>query len=326
MMSKKRITRYNSGFEYLGKHSYRDFGLTLETRIVGQPGKIKIKRRPPFSNSEIDFSLIYGDQVYEERKITYRFNMVNPKRWTKQEMVSMRTRLLNWLMDSKGKQPLRDDHYPGFYFLAEVEEEAPFDEKWDYGTIDVQFVAYPFMIDENPEGHDLWDDFRFDVDYAQETKYSLPAVYGFKPLEVGTTATIGAWATQYARSSGGGNIHTDTIGFKGKILDSKPMESSRSKIAYTIEGVKGDVVEQDILEAHKNPLEIHLINPGTPLVTPEVLLHYKATIVKDGISYNFLEGGNHVKHRFQLDSGINNLKIYSLHQNDIEFIFHKELI
>ena len=325
-MSKKRVTRYNSGFEFLGKHSYRDFGLTLEKRILGQPNKIKIKRRPPFSNSEIDFSLIYGDQVYEERKIVYRFNMVNRKQWTKQEMVSMRTRLLNWLINSKGKQPLRDDHYPGFYFLAEVEEEAPFDEKWDYGTIDVQFVAYPFMIDERPEGHDLWDDFRFDVDYAQETKYSLPDVSDFKPLKIGTTATIGAWATQYARSSGGGKIHTDTLGFKGIVLESKPLVSSRSKRAYTIEGLEGDVVEQDILEAYKNPLEIHLINPGTPSVTPQVLLQSKATIVKDGVAYNFAEGGTYVNHRFQLDSGINNLEIYSFNQNNIEFIFNKELI
>lgn len=313
-----------SGFEFLGKHSFRDMGFTLETRTIGQPSKLKPKYKPPYSNHEVDFSMIYGSQVYNNRQISYRFNIGDIRTYTKAEMNVMRTKLINWLMNSNGKQKLYDDHFPGYYFLAEVEEEPVFNEQWNYGTIDVTFEAYPFMISVLPEGHDIWDELNFELDVAQEMSYSLDGEYSFKKLAIGSTATIGAWATTYA--SGGGRIPVRNIGVSGTITGMENVTSSRSKRAYTVTGIDGLVVEQDIIQAHIKPLEIELINPGTASVTPEVNLNYKATIVKGGRSYNFLEGGNFKNDVFHLDSGVNKLTIYSLHENQIEFNFHKELI
>src|SRR5690606_11203503 len=72
------LTRF--GITFGEKHSYIDFGLTVAERSIGNPRKIKIKERVPFSNQVYDFSGIYGDQEYEERPLTYVFNVKDYKK------------------------------------------------------------------------------------------------------------------------------------------------------------------------------------------------------------------------------------------------------
>lgn len=314
------------GIRFNGKHSWNDLGITMGTeREIGHPSKMKIIKRPPFSNTDIDFSEIYGSQAYENRTLKYSFNTVD---WfgknTAEAMSTTKTVLANWLMNSNGKQPLYDDLYPNYYFLAEVEEGVSIEEDWNRGLLTVTFTAYPFMIHELPEGNDIWDTFNFELDVAQKTDFTMDGEYTFKGLPIGSTATIGAWATTYA--SGGGKIPLGNIGISGTITSMEYVESSRSKRAYEVSGIDGLVVEQDIIQAHIDPLEVTLINPGTPNVTPKMDLTSKTTIVKDNRSYNFVEGGNYTNDDFQLTSGENKLKIYSFHKNDISFEFHKELI
>lgn len=159
------------GITFEGKHSYKDFGLTIAPgRNIGNPSKIKRKERVPFSNKIYDFSGIYGDQEYEERPLTYTFNIIADK---KVQLSFIKTEALNWLMGSSGKVKLMDDAIPGYYFLAEVENGPDFDENEADGALTVEFTAYPYKVSEHEEGSDIWDDFNFLLDYAQETEFTI---------------------------------------------------------------------------------------------------------------------------------------------------------
>lgn len=159
------------GISFNGKHSWKDFRLTLAPgREVGRPSKEKVKHKPAFSNVEYDFSTLYGSQVYSNRELKYSFNLIGN---TKEDMSFQAVKIINWLMNSNGKTKLIDDSFPGYYFLAEVESEASFKENYTDGILTVTFDAYPFMISELPEGHDIWDDFNFILDYAQTTSFSI---------------------------------------------------------------------------------------------------------------------------------------------------------
>lgn len=159
------------GITYLGKHSYHDMGITMAPgRDISIPKKKKTLISVPFSNEEYDFSKIYGGQTYEPRQLIYPFNIQAP---TKVGMNNRKTKIINWLLNSHGKQKLYDDAYPGYYFLAELEGDASFSENWRDGTLDVTFKAYPFMISELQEGNDLWDPFNFELDVAQVTEFNI---------------------------------------------------------------------------------------------------------------------------------------------------------
>ena len=56
------------------KHSYNDFGLKILSRELNPPSKKKIKETLPFMNGSYDFSLLCGENVYEERTIKYVFD------------------------------------------------------------------------------------------------------------------------------------------------------------------------------------------------------------------------------------------------------------
>lgn len=163
------------GIRFNGKHSWKDLRITMGTiREIGYPDKIKIIKRPPFSNTDIDFSELYGSQTYQNRKLKYSFNIVDRfGKNTKEAMSTTKTVLVNWLLNSRGKQPLYDDLYPNYYFLAEVEGSTSIEEDWNKGLLIVTFTAYPFMIHELPEGHDKWDDFNFELDVAQQTSFDV---------------------------------------------------------------------------------------------------------------------------------------------------------
>src|SRR5690625_7680144 len=162
------------GVSLNGKHTFDDIGITIAEKDVGYPEKKKIKVAVPFSNVEYDFSEIYGDQTYTERTITFVLNVIDKHVLNDTQRVNtIETSLVNWLMNSNGKQKLYDDSIPIYYYLAEVESGLNFEELWNYGTLTVEFTAYPFMISEHAEGNDLWDPFNFLTDVAQITDFEV---------------------------------------------------------------------------------------------------------------------------------------------------------
>lgn len=179
------------GIKFNGKHSYNDYGFTMPPgKEIGMPSKEKIIIKVPFSNEEYDFSEIYGSQVYSPRPLKYPFNVYDSQNPSKEKMNTLKTVLINWLMNSHGKQKLYDDAFPGYYFLAEVENEASFKEDWDLGVLTVTFKAYPFMIAELPEGNDVWDAFNFDLDVSQNVDFTVNGALSVTLLNMGTPDVV----------------------------------------------------------------------------------------------------------------------------------------
>lgn len=180
-----------SGIKFLDHHSFEDFGLFVSSRNIGHPNKTKIKQELPFSNNVYDFSELYGSQVYEERTLTYTFELMKPRlidnNW---KLNNLKTSVVNWLSNSHGKQPLYDDSYPGYYFLAEVESGPDFSSEWTYGTLSVTFTAYPFMIKEKSEGNDNWDTFNFELDVAQFTTFDVQGSRSITLINHGTPDVV----------------------------------------------------------------------------------------------------------------------------------------
>ncbi|TCW59005.1 hypothetical protein EC917_101259 [Bacillus thuringiensis] len=179
------------GIKFDGKHSYNDMGYTMPAeRDIGFPSKEKIIVQVPFSNVEYDFSELYGSQTYGSRELKYQFNILRRGNYTPHAMQIEKTKLINWLMNTNGRKKLYDDTIPGYYFLAEVESAADFQDDWETGTMTVSFRAYPFMIAELHEGNDIWDSFNFDLDVAQTTDFIVKGALTVTLLNVGTPDAV----------------------------------------------------------------------------------------------------------------------------------------
>lgn len=177
----------NLGITFDGKHSYRDFGLKIVDRIIGNPRKIKKKERIPYSNQVYDFSGLYGGQEYEERQLTYVFNI---RDYQKIGLENKKTEIVNWIMRPFQKVKLIDDYFPGYYFMAEAENEPSFNEGRFNGQLTITFTAYPFRISELEEGHDIWDEFNFLLDVAQETTFEVSGTLDTTLYNVGIKKSV----------------------------------------------------------------------------------------------------------------------------------------
>lgn len=149
------------------KHSFRDFGLTIKSKEIGVPKKKKIKETIPFMNGSYDFSNLYGGPNYEERTLSYTFNL---QARNKVELNSKKIYIINWLMDNSSKEPLFDDTIPGYYFLAECEDIST-KENGNYIELSVKFTTYPFKISDSYEGNNFWDTFNFENDVLQDRSF-----------------------------------------------------------------------------------------------------------------------------------------------------------
>lgn len=155
--------------------SYSDYGVSIKSRNIGIPKKKKIKQTVPYMNGTYDFSYLYNEQAYEDRELTYVFNIIGAN---KMDMHSKKINFLDWIMNFS-RTKLVDTTIPGFHFLAEAEETS-FEEKTRYGELTVKFTAYPFKISNLQDGHDIWDDFNFELDMVQETKFTINGTQNIK--------------------------------------------------------------------------------------------------------------------------------------------------
>lgn len=145
----------------------------VKTREISIPEKVKVSENIPFSNTVFDFSSIYGGQKYDERTVKYVINIVGIDAGDQIAVHRIKTRLINWLMGTNTKQPLYDDKYPDYYFLAEVQGNNSLEDNSYTGELTVSFTCYPFMIKIHAEGDDDWDSFDFDNGVAQAVDYDI---------------------------------------------------------------------------------------------------------------------------------------------------------
>ncbi|MCO8294912.1 phage tail family protein [Tetragenococcus halophilus] len=161
------------GITFNGLHSYKDLGLLIEEKEIGNPEKEKALVKVPFSDVEYDFSELYGDQNMSTRTLSYTFNVYDAKHETIDRMIHLKIQALNHFMNVNKMIELYDDDYPNWHFLAEVRNAPSFSEIRNLGELTIEFEAYKFMIGNEIEGNDIWDIFDFDFDVAQTTKVNI---------------------------------------------------------------------------------------------------------------------------------------------------------
>lgn len=176
------------GIKKDNKHSYNDFGIKILSRSISIPSKRKIKDTVPFMNGSYDFSLLYGEQTYDEREITYTFSL--PKK-DKVKLNMLKIKIIEWLYDGI-QSKIYDDQFPNFHFLAEC-TDIDYDESfYNYAQLTATFIAYPFKISTLQDGHDIWDEFNFELDMIQDTKFD---VIGSKSITLYNNSIIGIYPT-----------------------------------------------------------------------------------------------------------------------------------
>ena len=190
-------------FMYLGKRP-EDFNeyAKVFTHEIGYPKKVKLLRGVPFSNVEYDFSTIYGEQTYENRLVKYTINIVHKGSIENIGMHSVANQIIDWVMSSDTMKPLFDEQDPDYHFLGEVRDEPALTDSFKFGKLSVTFDCYPYRIKNVAEGNDIWDDFNFDEDIAQNVKYNIE---GSRSVNV---INISAHAVEYKVKTTGDVTYT----------------------------------------------------------------------------------------------------------------------
>ena len=158
------------GFTFNNKHN-NDVGVVMHSKLIQPPSKKKIKESVPFMNGSYDFSTVgtNGEQTFSERDITI---IIGLPAETKEQLQVLYSTTLEWLQDV-GKQQLKFDVIPDYYFMAEVEEASSFDEVMEFGTLTVKFTADPFKMGVDYVGDDVWDTFNFEEDITQSNEFTI---------------------------------------------------------------------------------------------------------------------------------------------------------
>jgi len=171
------------GFSFAGYHT-GEFELILLERSAPSPAEKQITESVPFMQGIYDFSLILGERIYENRPLSFKFTYFQDE-YEKRKVDE--TVLTNWLMRG-GYQPLYDDHARDYYYLAKCTlVQVEDDTAGRRLNINLSFDAYPFKLSALPEGHGLWDNFNFDLDYSQDTEYTVNGSLSINLMNVGST-------------------------------------------------------------------------------------------------------------------------------------------
>lgn len=326
-------TKYDYGVWFNSHHS-TEFYLDVIEKVISFPEKDKNIVPIPMTSKTYDFSSFYGSQPYKQREIKLVFLIQNWQDLTKDALYNKWTVAVNWIMQPNGLTTLVDDIMPQYQYRVEVQKAPEFKEARTKGTLTVYFTAYPFRIDMLPEGHDLVAFMNSNLDVRQYTNFEFKSNWSnFKQLNVGDTATYGAWATQYYdpdSSTGGGDSITPSLhGYTYDIVDKIAVtksENSPSRYAYKLANHKDWLLEQDIVQAQTEYLDIILVNNGINEVVPKVTTSHKVTIVRGNEIYNLMPGVYETE-QFMLYPGENAMQLYIPNVTlNINFNFHKELI
>lgn len=155
------------GFKFNNQHT-SDYNMWLVDRSAPTPQEKTIVEDIPFMQGNYDFSDMLGERIFQNRPLTYTFEILN-RNYSHRK--SIQTSLENWLMQS-GFKNLYDDHAENYYYIAKC---TSVDVADSYGglTVSIEFEAYPFKISEHPEGHDIWDIFNFETDYFLPKEFTV---------------------------------------------------------------------------------------------------------------------------------------------------------
>jgi len=145
-----------------------------------------IKSSVPYMNGSHDFSNLYGETTYGERKIPCKLQFVMKSR---QALFTKYSQVLEWLLGS-GKAKLTYNTEPGLYYMARVESAPSFETFVICGAFEFDFIAHPFKTSADLEGnYQLWDTFNFATDIMQESIFNVAGTKIIKLYNPGAKKT-----------------------------------------------------------------------------------------------------------------------------------------
>lgn len=334
------------GIVFDGKHSYRDFGLTMpRDPQIGFPQKNKKKTRIPGTNIIFDSDVGRNSQEYSEREIKVWFNIVNFSKINIKNTLEIAESVVNWLISPVGQKRLEVDTVPYYFFEAEVEDAPDFDTGMaQSGEMEIKFTAYPFKKSKYNEGHNLWNPTDLARDVWQDVRFTLPDLVSgqlpFKQLPIGEMVILASWTSIQSVGTNNYIQHYETEPYY-EIMAKRPAETDHGRGWYGDTEYQLDngywVRDQNIIQARNRWLDIKLINVSDHPITPRITHVPSAngtawrgiTIQRDNNHYN-LRGDvpNQTEYHndsFQLLPGENDIRVYG-QNNVIEFIWHKEVL
>lgn len=154
-----------NGVMFGNKHSYRDFGLILSSKVINLP-KVQTNRIiVPFRDGSIDLmSAVSDTPKYEDRTIQITFTFMDSvNKWS-----AKISEIENYLHGHRMKIIFDDD--AAFYYEGNVEVNEWRSSK-NIGTLVIECIASPYKYDICSSADDWeWDFFDFENGIINETK------------------------------------------------------------------------------------------------------------------------------------------------------------
>ena len=173
--------------------SYIDFGQCIASREISIPEKRVIKESVPYKNGDYDFTALNGEPTFENRTITYTFDIIGTNM---AEVEDQKRELLDWLMFVEDAD-IYDGYLSGYHFRGSY-ESAEWTEDWEQSALSVTFSVYPYMIaDEETVQTFLMTNSNKTINITNDSSHEIIP-------EINTTVaiTISDGTTSYSFSAG----------------------------------------------------------------------------------------------------------------------------
>lgn len=121
-------------------HTYKDLGLMISKRNISIPQVNKIKESVPYQNGEYDFSNLNGEMTYQNRMISYTFDILES---STEKMEETKRKILNWAMSVVEKE-IYDDYLSGYHFVGSYESSS-WNEDFEQAELTLEFSVYPYL-------------------------------------------------------------------------------------------------------------------------------------------------------------------------------------
>lgn len=177
----------NSELKIIEKFDFFDFdsregGWWLVSRSAPSPMEKEILEVIPYSQGVLDFSMINNDRYFNNRDVTYQLIYVGADYPTRK---GLENGLKDKLM-TKGIGVINDTHDANLHWLGKCKSvSVDDDQKNQKLTATIVFDCYPYAISDLQEGNDIWDEFNFDSDIAQRTKYDIDGSQTINLINIG---------------------------------------------------------------------------------------------------------------------------------------------
>lgn len=155
--------------QFMGFNSKNE-KLYLIERNAPTPEEKEIVKDIPFRQGVLDFSALLGSRVFKNREIEYVFILFDTP--YSQRKVVERNIKQKLMVHSNNK--LYDTHDSKYYWFGKCKSVVVENsEKFNQLRVTIVFDCYPYMLMHANYFDDAWDNFEFDEDIANYTKYTV---------------------------------------------------------------------------------------------------------------------------------------------------------